>query len=122
MHSLLWGWGIELVCFNLTGTNPAQSLQNLNDWLDFFATKLVKGGDPLVFNIDNSRARGLFQGMMAGEHQRFIQCISMHSQVAVECLTAGPGGGPLYAGKMYSLEPTERGKLQIIHCGGGFFN
>ena len=105
----------------LIGANPAQSLQNLRDWLDSLATRLVKA-NPLVVNNDGSRAHGFYHGMKAGEHMRFIQCITRHTQVLVGCLTAGPGGGPLFAGRMYSLEPTERGALQVIHVEGGFFN
>ena len=91
--------------------------------MDSLATNLVKGVGGGVggggTSCDGSR---LIHGMNAAEHMRFFQCITRQAEVLLECSTAGPGGRPLYAGKMYSLEPTERGTLQVVHVEGGFFN
>ena len=70
----------------------------------------LSGGDILVFNCDDQRAPELFHGMKAAEHMHFLQCITTLRNVEQDCVAAN-----ISAGKLYSLEASEQGSMQIIH-------
>ena len=101
--------------YHLIGANAAQSVANLHGWLAALATRLTCGNPLVDTTTVGVREPGLFQGMKCTEHCRLLECLNQMA-VTVDCLAAG-----LNAGRLYSLEPAERGQMQIIALKRGFF-
>ena len=106
---------IATMFYHLIGANAAQSVLNLQGWLDAIANRVTRGGDPLVKDSRGTREPSLFHRMKCGEHFKFLTCLT-HSAVNQDCVAAG-----ISAGKLYSLEPSSRGSLEAIQIELGFF-
>ena len=91
------------------GTNPAQSLQNFQQWLDLFAMLHCRAVC-LVRDLDNNRVYGLFHHMRKGEHDDFESHLSDMRWWATECQN-----GNISAGKYFAILPSGCGQTQMIH-------
>lgn len=91
------------------GHNAAQSLHNLQNWMDSIAISNCRE-DPMVLYDDGTRAHGLYHRMRQAEHTRFMALLNRLSTWMTQCRAAN-----ISCGKLMSIEPAERGALTIIH-------
>ena len=66
-------------------------------------------GSPLVRDLNNQRLPGFYDAMRQGEHMKFLSAISAQMQWGAECLNNN-----LSAGKIVSIEPSERGAIVMV--------
>ena len=66
-------------------------------------------GCPLVRDVNNQRLPGFYDSMMQSEHAKFMGTIASQVQWGAECINNN-----LSAGKIVSVEPSERGAIVMV--------
>ena len=95
------------------GATPAQSRNNLHDWLDNIAETLG-GPECLVYNTENVRQKGLFHHLKTDIHGLFISEIGKNLAWASECYTNN-----ISTGAYYSVKPGGMGCLTMVNTKQG---
>ena len=98
------------------GPNHAQSVINLQAWLDAIAM-FCCNDNPIVLLDNGTRAQGMFHRFRQQEHTRFQAFLNRLVDWMQECRAAN-----ISCGHLLKIEPSGRGALCIIHlpCVGPF--
>jgi len=101
------------------GSTAAASAAIFRQWLDSLAVGCMTAGgsgDPLVRGFNNQRIPGLYHGMRGAEQARFLSSLVSLTTCQTQCAQQN-----LSAGRLITVEPSERGQMTIVELKGGPF-